>query len=72
MARITVDDCLQKIDNRFALVHVAAKRTKQIMKGSKPLLQNVDNKPAILALREIAAGAVRIGPDNSKEDEFEP
>lgn len=72
MARITVEDCLKKVDNRFALVHVAAKRTKQIMKGSRPLLTNVDNKPAVLALREIAAGLVSIGGTERVDDEFEP
>ena len=59
MARITVEDCLEKIPNRFELIHIAAKRVKQLAKGSKPLVGAVTNKPAVTALREIAAGHVR-------------
>lgn len=58
MARITVEDCLEKIPNRFELIHIAAKRVKQLAKGSRPLVTGVHNKPAVLALREIAAGLV--------------
>ncbi|MBI4495534.1 MAG: DNA-directed RNA polymerase subunit omega [Deltaproteobacteria bacterium] len=58
MARITVEDCLNKVPNRFALVLLAAARTKQLLKGSKPRVQS-DNKEIVLALREIAAGRVR-------------
>jgi DNA-directed RNA polymerase subunit omega len=57
MARVTVEDCLEKVDNRFLLVMLAAKRVKQLYKGSKPLIENKgDNKNVVLALREIAAG----------------
>lgn len=58
MARITVEDCLEKIPNRFELIHVAAKRVKQIAKGSKPMISQPTNKPAVIALREIAGGFV--------------
>lgn len=58
MARITVEDCLEKIPNRFELIHVAAKRVKQMAKGSKPMLVHTTNKSAVIALREIAAGFV--------------
>ncbi len=58
MARITVEDCLEKIPNRFELIHVASKRVKQLAKGSRPLIQNPMNKPAVVALREIAGGLV--------------
>jgi DNA-directed RNA polymerase subunit omega len=58
MARVTVEDCLEQEDNRFALVVLAATRTRQIMKGSGTLVR-ADNKAAVLALREIAAGKVR-------------
>lgn len=63
MARVTVEDCLEKEDNRFALVILAAQRTRQIMKGSKVLLEahKYKNKPSVLALREIAAGKVKFG-----------
>lgn len=64
MARITVEDCLEKIPNRFELIHVAAKRVKQMAKGSKPLISTPHNKPAVIALREIAAGIV----EKSTED----
>jgi DNA-directed RNA polymerase subunit omega len=57
MARITVEDCLKKVSNRFALVLLAVARTKQLYKGSKPRVQT-DNKEVVLALREIAAGKV--------------
>jgi DNA-directed RNA polymerase subunit omega len=57
MARVTVEDCLEKVPNRFALVHLAARRAKQILKGSQALV-NEDNKEVVLALREIAAGKV--------------
>ena len=58
MARITVEDCLEKIPNRFELIHIAAKRVKQLAKGSRPTLTGTHNKPAVIALREIAAGHV--------------
>ncbi len=57
MARISVEDCLQKVPSRFSLVLLAAARTKQLLKGSKPRVQS-DNKEVVVALREIAAGKV--------------
>ena len=57
MARVTVEDCLEREENRFALVVLAASRTRQIMKGSDPLVRS-KNKPAVTSLREIAAGKV--------------
>ncbi len=59
MARITVEDCLTKETNRFALVLLAAKRTKQILHGSKLMIEDPKNKAVVTALREIAAGKVR-------------
>ena len=58
MARITVEDCLEKIDNRFELVLVAAKRTRQLMLGADPLVPEDRDKPTVIALREIAEGLV--------------
>ena len=58
MARVTVEDCLEELDNRFALVLLAAGRTRQLMKGSRPLVDNQKNKEPVLALREIAASRV--------------
>ncbi len=57
MARVTVEDCLEKVGNRFALVILAAERARQLAKGSKPLVK-CDNKPAVTELREIAEGKV--------------
>jgi DNA-directed RNA polymerase subunit omega len=58
MARISVEDCLKQVSNRFALVLLASARTKQLYKGAKPLVQ-ADNKEIVLALREVAAGKVK-------------
>ncbi|NIO08464.1 MAG: DNA-directed RNA polymerase subunit omega [Deltaproteobacteria bacterium] len=58
MARITLEDCLTQVPNRFSLVLLAAQRAKQLLKGAKPLVDS-DNRDIVLALREIAAGKVR-------------
>ena len=57
MARITVEDCLEVVDNRFELVMMAAKRARQLANGVEPQMDNSENddKPTVLALREIAA-----------------
>jgi DNA-directed RNA polymerase subunit omega len=59
MARITVEDCLEKVSNRFELVLAGARRAKQLLKGAPPLVDS-DNKEVVTALREIAAGKVRV------------
>jgi len=58
MARITVEDCLENIDNIFELVLVAAKRARRIAHGAEPLVEPENDKPTVIALREIAAGAI--------------
>lgn len=59
MARITVEDCLDKVENRFELVMVASKRARQIAVGGKdPLVAEEGDKPTVLALREIAEGRI--------------
>lgn len=59
MARVTVEDCLEKVDNRFLLVMLASKRVKQLYKGASPLIENkAANKNVVVSLREIAAGKV--------------
>ena len=58
MARITVEDCLEKVENRFHLVRVASKRARQIMNGKEPTLNWDNDKATVLALREIAAGNI--------------
>jgi len=57
MARITVEDCLTKVSNRFELVMLASKRARQLLKGAKPLVDS-DNREVVVALREIASGAI--------------
>ncbi len=65
MARITVEDGLKQIPNRFALVHAAVKRTRQLRKGSKALVE-ADNRDIVVALREIAAGEVEVEEESKK------
>ena len=65
MARITIEDCTKKVTNRFALVMIVAKRTKQIMKGSHPMVNTKDNKAIVTSLREVAAGKIWYELDNS-------
>lgn len=60
MARITVEDCLEQVPNRFSLVLVAAERTKQLLKGAHVLIDESDNKEVVTALREVAAGHFEI------------
>jgi len=57
MARITVEDCLAKVDNRFGLIHLAAKRVRQLRKGAEPLVA-CNNNDVVVSLREIAQGHV--------------
>lgn len=59
MARITVEDCLDNVPNRFELVLLAAKRAKQLLKGARPLVES-DNKEIVTSLREVAANKVRM------------
>ena len=58
MARLTVEDCLDHVDNRFELVLVAAKRARQLSMGADPLVELENDKPTVLALREIAENKI--------------
>ena len=58
MARVTVEDCLKRIPNRFFLVHAAAKRVRQLKEGTGRLVEAPENEDIVVALREIAAGKV--------------
>ncbi|MEH6580682.1 MAG: DNA-directed RNA polymerase subunit omega [Halioglobus sp.] len=71
MARVTVEDCLENVANRFELVMVASKRARQLATGGKdPLVEEESDKPTVIALREIADGLV--GPEIlTREDELE-
>jgi len=64
MARITVEDCLERVPNRFELVLLAAKRAKQLLKGARPLVES-ENKDIVTALREVAEEKVRLHYDES-------
>jgi DNA-directed RNA polymerase subunit omega len=63
MARVTVEDCLPQVDNRFALVLLGAKRARQLMAGARAIIETSKNKPPVLSLREIATGKVRFDRD---------
>lgn len=66
MARVTVEDCLAQVENRFVLVHLAAERARQLKKGALPM-NDRKNKEVVLSLREIAAGSIT--EDNLKNHE---
>ncbi|SDN40762.1 DNA-directed RNA polymerase subunit omega [Desulfonauticus submarinus] len=63
MARITVDDCLKQVNNRFVLIHMTIKRIKQYKEGYNPLVKS-KNKEVVTALREIAAGKVLLADES--------
>jgi DNA-directed RNA polymerase subunit omega len=74
MARVTIEDCLKYVDNMYELVHLATKRSRQLYKGSDPLVKS-KNRVIVTALREIAAG--RVLPSNqprhdSSNDDLPP
>lgn len=60
MARITIEDCLKRVENRFKLVHMAAARVRQIREGSEYLVSSPKNEDIVVALRELAAGKVGV------------
>ena len=69
MARITVEDCLDKVDNRFELVMVASKRARQIATGGhEPLVKEEGDKPTVLALRELEDGLVSVDSINRADE----
>jgi len=72
MARITVEDCLQSVDNLFDLVLLAAKRARQLANGAEARVEWENDKPTVVALREIAEGQVTIDLLNEPEPEPEP
>ncbi len=67
MARVTVEDCIENIDNRFMLVMMAAKRVKQLYKGAPATLPVRNNRFVVTALREIAAGHVAIDEQGKRQ-----
>ena len=71
MARVTVEDCLDHVDNRFDLVLLATKRARQLVNGVEPLLEWENDKPTVMALREIAAGLIDEQVVAPQEEEVE-
>lgn len=67
MARITIEDCLKKVPNRFLLVNVVAKRVRQIREGSEYLVSSPKNEDIVVSLREISAGKIVIKKDQEEE-----
>ncbi|MBW2605420.1 MAG: DNA-directed RNA polymerase subunit omega [Deltaproteobacteria bacterium] len=73
MARITIEDCLKRVTNRFLLVNMAAKRVRQIREGSEYLVSSPKNEDIVVSLREIAAGKITIreGKEEEIKEEIE-
>ena len=71
MARVTVEDCLRFVNNRYELVHLCTKRTRQLFRGADRLVQSKNNE-VVTALREIAAGKVRLIPLEQETTEPNP
>ncbi len=68
MARITVEDCLKKVPNRFQLVNMVARRVRQIREGSDYLVSSPKNEDVVISLREIAAGRIVLKPPKQDEE----
>ena len=71
MARITIEDCLKRVSNRFLLVHMAARRVRQIREGSEYLVSSPKNEDIVVSLREIAAGKIRLPAESPESEEAE-
>lgn len=72
MARITVEDCLKKVPNRFLLVNMVAKRVRQIREGSEYLISSPKNEDIVISLREVAAGKILLRSETKLEQLPEP
>jgi DNA-directed RNA polymerase subunit omega len=71
MARVTIEDCLKRVDNMYELVHLATKRARQLYRGSDPLVKS-KNRQIVTALREVAAGKVEAMFESDKGDDDLP
>jgi len=69
LARVTIEDCLKNVDNRFTLVHLAAKRVRQIREGADLLVKSSKNGDVVSVLREIAANRIVVKKNKEKDDE---
>jgi DNA-directed RNA polymerase subunit omega len=68
VARVTIEDCLKNVDNRFTLVHLAAKRVRQVREGADLLVQRTKNGDVVTVLREIAANRIVSKPRPDKQE----
>jgi len=71
VARITIEDCLKRVKNRFMLVHMAAKRVRQIREGSEYLVSSPKNEDIVVSLREIAAGKIQLTAETPEQEPTE-
>ena len=69
MARVTIEDCLKNVDNRFTLVHLAAQRVRQVREGADFLVPPSKNEDVVTVLREIAANRIVVKKDSEPEDD---
>ena len=69
MARVTIEDCLKNVDNRFSLVHLAAKRVRQVREGADLLVKSTKNEDVVTVLREIAANRIVARKKTDPEDD---
>ena len=69
MARVTIEDCLKNVDNRFSLVHLAAKRVRQVREGADLLVKSSKNEDVVTVLREIAANRIVTKKTTDTEEE---
>ena len=69
MARVTIEDCLKNVDNRFTLVHLAAKRVRQVREGADLMVKASKNEDVVTVLREIAANRIVAKKNEESEDE---
>lgn len=68
MARVTIEDCLKNVDNRFSLVHLAAKRVRQVREGADLLVKSSKNEDVVTVLREIAANRIVVAKPEEDEE----
>jgi DNA-directed RNA polymerase subunit omega len=67
VARVTVEDCLVRVPSRYSLVHIVAKRVRQTREGAQYLVHSPKNEDIVIALREIAAGKIRVEQEESED-----
>lgn len=68
MARVTIEDCLKNVDNRFSLVHLAAKRVRQVREGADLTVKSSKNEDVVTVLREIAANRIVAKPPEQEDE----